>query len=117
MRTSISLNFDLLSYLTRVIYLVSNNLVRSWPHNGDMPEIFKILLDHSPRMFVFELLQNHLPTMRATWETLTRYAWRYKLRDAFHFLMKVGLRHHSWIASNGHMYLSFAASMDDPTLV
>lgn len=115
--TTLAFNFDILHYMTKVVYLVSNKLIKWSVVDEQIPDILKILLIHLPHAGLFELLQNDLPTVRATWETLTLCAGRHDLRDAYHLLMTVGLRHHSWVLSNGPTYLSFAASMDDHALV
>ncbi|KAI0454065.1 hypothetical protein F5B21DRAFT_477277 [Xylaria acuta] len=107
-----ALNFDSYHFLTRAIYLLSNKII-AWnnSHMDDTGKLFDILLARLHERVLLHFLQSDLPTARAALETLVPFAYERGLKDAFIFLLRVGLERPDWILDNGHTYLSMAASL------
>ncbi|KAL7627774.1 hypothetical protein AAE478_001969 [Parahypoxylon ruwenzoriense] len=105
-----ALNFDAYSFLTKAVYLLSNNLVKWLPHDP-CPEIFKIVLNRIPLSLLDQLFRSDLPTIRAAWTFSVRCAGHCGYRAAFSLLVEAGLRHEGWIRPIGSLCLSLAVSM------
>ncbi|KAI0863378.1 hypothetical protein F4860DRAFT_522071 [Xylaria cubensis] len=105
-------NFDSYHFLTKAIYLLSNKII-AWNsgHNYNRGKLFDILFTRLHERVLLRFLQSDLPTARAALEALVPFAYENGYRDAFIFLLKVGLKRPSWILASGHTYLSMAASL------
>ncbi|KAI0195633.1 hypothetical protein EV127DRAFT_466740 [Xylaria flabelliformis] len=105
-------NFDSYHFLTRAIYLLSNKII-AWnkSYMDDREKLFDILFARMHERVLLHFLQSDLPTAKAALETLVPFAYEKGCKDAFTFLLRVGLERPDWILVNGHAYLSMAASL------
>lgn len=102
--------------LFTVIYAISNQLVDDRALHADIFEILDLVFDAVPSEYLAALLHERLASIRAAYETLLDLAGEYNQREAFRFLVQVGASY-GWLAMSaiskqGHLLLSYAASMN-----
>ncbi|KAI1416852.1 hypothetical protein F5Y13DRAFT_204230 [Hypoxylon sp. FL1857] len=116
----LKLDFSAYHFLTKAAYQISNQLLRWEPLKpwDPCPEIFEILLNRIPKDILLEFYQSDIPTAEAIWDSSVGCAGRYGYRDAFTFLMGVGLhRFNRCIHESSAKYLSYAASMGEINVI
>lgn len=109
-------NFDSHHYLSMVIYLLSNGLVRdtfSLDSEVTMSDVLQMTFTFVSRQLLVAVLHNHLPSIKAAWEELLIGAQELENKEAFKFLISVGMNN-DWLDEHhrGHEYLFSAAQMN-----
>lgn len=108
-------NFDSHHYLSMIIYLLSNSLVRvySFPHEANLSTILQMTFTFVSRRVLKDLFHSRLLSIKAAWEKLLRGAQELMNEEAFRCLISVGMEN-DWlkIHEKGHEYLFSAAQMN-----
>lgn len=109
-------NFDSHHYLSIVIYLLSNDLVdmdADPNYEVGMSSILETTFTLVSRRLLTVLLQSRLPSIKAAWEKLLLGAGELMNKEAFTFLISVGMDN-DWLDEhgNGYDYLFPAARMN-----
>ncbi|KAG8162179.1 hypothetical protein KVR01_007944 [Diaporthe batatas] len=111
----LALNFDSHHYLSMAIYLLSNSKISNISSSFEvsMSDILRTFLEFVSRRLLSDLFQSQLLSIKAAWESLLNGAQELKNKEAFEFLINIGM-HNEWleIHHSGHEYLFSAARMD-----
>ncbi|OTA59161.1 hypothetical protein K449DRAFT_111070 [Hypoxylon sp. EC38] len=115
-----TLGLNAYQFLAKAAYLISNQLLKwkPWRTSDPCPSVFKVLLNGIPKKILVEFYQSDIPTAKAIWDSSVCCAGTYGYRDAFTFLMGVGLRcFNRYVCESGSKYLSYAASMGEINVI
>lgn len=108
--------FDTYQFLSRIVYLFSNNLLRESEEH--IVHLLDTLVDRIPRALIFTIFRSNSPSVRALWEHLLERAIRYNVIRGLTLLITIAIRLHSeWIDDEKDTILFAAVLTDDKSLV
>ncbi|KAK2603113.1 hypothetical protein N8I77_009593 [Diaporthe amygdali] len=114
----VGINFDSYHYLSIIVHLLSNGHVMQnfsiyLDNEKKATEILDITFRLVSRRALLALLRSRMPSVKAAWESLLYAAGDLRNREAFKFLIRIGMDN-NWLQeeSRGHQHLYHAALND-----
>lgn len=106
--------FDPYHFLAKIVYLVSNKLVKA----SDTLEVFGTITDRIPRKLIFKIFKSNFPSIQAFWWELLTAAGSHGVKRVVTLLIAVARQAHpEWIEANKDYLLFLSPLTNDLSLV